>query len=301
MNTRQVKMFIGTIVSLGTTAYSLGGSAERFYRDLESGVGLAIGTLGAVTAYCQDVFIHKFSVSASLSSVGAVLGNVFKYVSCTFVSSLIGLASGVATVQAFYYTANVSFSTLVAGALVIGAVPAISAAVSSDIAGAVGNLLSRSCREGDANQSVVSSNGIFSHSHSLRSKIKEGATIGFLAGGLARTVGFKEGVVGGVLGGMLSKTIEHMLQRKGYSEVFSGFSALFLTSLIDLGGLHSFGTTSKALIPYTQSENIYFHHLVFYTALIIGMQGLSQYRRKAIPNESNQEEYQPGAALGMKR
>lgn len=114
----------------------------------------------------------------------------------------------------------------------------------------------------------------------LKEDVINGGVSGFIAGGFARfTVGFKEGMFGGLLGGLLNPLLSFGYRKAGFSLSASEVMAFASTVLLDIGGLHHFGTqSSSAPVPYSSDEQMLLHHTVFYTALALAMTGLSLYK-----------------------
>lgn len=132
---------------------------------------------------------------------------------------------------------------------------------------------------------------------SVKREIGEGALTGFIAGGLAQlSVGFKEGPIGGLLGGIFDKSLSCYLQKNGVSKLPAEVIAFATTVLVDMGGLHHFGSNYGAPIPYKSSENMTEHHLVFYSMLLLGMVNLPStynklgfFKQGAAENKENAE------------
>lgn len=121
----------------------------------------------------------------------------------------------------------------------------------------------------------------------LSKETTTGAVIGALAGGAAQvSVGFKEGVVGGALGGVLNRGLSYALeQTAGFSKMTAELAAFAITATLDAGGLHSFGSdkgpiNGNPVIPYAPEEGLVLHHVVFYTAMLLGFAGVSLYNNR---------------------
>lgn len=117
--------------------------------------------------------------------------------------------------------------------------------------------------------------------NTLTENVLSGAIAGAVAGKTAALlIGFKEGVIGGTVGGILSQGFSYSLWKIGFSFTVSEVIALTSAALLDAGFLHHFGSNNgSAPIPYTSEENMAMHHVVFYSALALGLSGHALYKK----------------------